>query len=119
MPRTVLDAEDAKIRVYGPVGETGTEADKLQVGAVGQEKRWEHRSGRRMLQELGDTDVNLKICCAISDLRSCKITADLMEWREGSRAGVMRKAFIIYHSMHAGTLVFTKTQPVVLLALLA
>ena len=119
MPRTVLDAEDAKIRVYGPVGETDIEADKLQAGAAGQEKRWEHGSGRRMLQELGDADVNLKVCCTISDLRSCKIVADLMAWREGPRAGVLRKAFIIYRSVQAGTLVFTKTKPVVLLALLA
>ena len=46
---TVLDAEDAKIRVYSPVGETDIEADKFQVGAVGQEER--AQSGRRRLQE--------------------------------------------------------------------
>lgn len=59
---------------------------KLKVGAVGQEERWEHRSGAegRMPEELRDTEVYLKICCAISDLHSCKILADLMEYREGS-----------------------------------
>lgn len=45
---TVLDAEDAKIRVYSPVGRTDIEADKFQVGAGGQGERqsteWEEEA---------------------------------------------------------------------------
>ena len=48
------------------------------------------------------------------DLPSCKITADLMKGGKVHRAGLLRKASIIYHDVHAETSVFTNIKLVVL-----
>ena len=65
-------------------------------------------AGRRLLEELGVTEEYLKSCSATSDLYSCKITAASVEWRKDFRAGVLRKAFIVYHYMYVKTLVLPK-----------
>lgn len=75
-------------------------------------------AGRRVLKELRDTAVRLKSSCAISDLHSCKILADVMECKQGLQAGVLREASTMYHYMPAGTLVFPKENLWLLPALL-
>lgn len=46
-----------------------------------------------VLEDLRETTVYLESCSAISDLPSCKITANLMEWREGSQDRTAEKSF--------------------------